>query len=184
MEVNTPRRVPERSTARAPDLAGLAKLPLSAFAPTILYSNGEMGPEGPPICQTASFTPARPSFAVIRVDVDFKGNSTTSRTFTVEPGYSTTNGDSYHAATPHWWTVATSALGARASAGNSGVVRLAAGQAYRFAAKMDIGGPPSPADCIVVVEILPKFPGSKIIGPCGKAVCPNIPTDAKPFAGR
>jgi hypothetical protein len=181
---NAAGRLPDNIIARSPDSAKLGGLPLSAFAPTILYSSGPVEPTGP-ICETASFTPTRPSFAVIQLDVDVMNEVFGHiKTFAVAPGYSTNDGASYNYATPKTPIVASAAANNFGSVGATGVVRLAAGRAYRFAVKVDHFPNVTLRDggCEEVVEILPKFPGSKIIGPCGTTVCPP-PKDGKLMGG-
>jgi hypothetical protein len=167
---NATGRLPNDIIARAPDSAKLDGLPLSAFAPTILYASGSANLEPGPACQTSSFTPTRPSFAVIRVDADIFGAHGSGTGYAVQPGYSTNGGLTYSKASPSWWTETIAAPQTLAAVGNSGVVRLAAGRAYRFAAKQAVfirGG--GGGDCKLIVEILPKFPGSKIIGSAPQA---------------
>jgi hypothetical protein len=160
--------LPNNIIAKAPDAAKLGGVHVSGFAPTVLHADWFwVTSDASAICPTASFTPTRPSYAVIRIDVDLRGAATTGTTFGVQPAYSTNDGATYHNATPSGrWTFATAAPDAYASTGNSAVVALSAGQAYRFAGTgIQTSGGAGSGDCKVLVEILPTLPGSLLLPP-------------------
>lgn len=159
--------LPNNTVDTAPNSAKLSGLAPSAFAPNFLYATDGVDMRNGPFCQTASVTPTRGSYAVIRVDADIYGDASTGTTFGVLPGYSTNQGRSYSDTLPKTgWNIAKAAPNSYNSAGATGVVRLAAGQRYRFAGKwLHFNDNPGQGDCSLLVEVIPRFTGSRIIAP-------------------
>lgn len=154
-------RLPNNIIAKAPNSAKLNNLPTAAFSSKILYSNGSFATTDDGYCPTAAFTPTRPSYALVQVDADVIGG-TGGGLFALAAGFSV-NGGAYTQATPAWNTGTTAAQDAFAAISNSGIVDLTPGSTYRFAGKGFIAsGNVSGADCKVVVQVMPKLPGTTL----------------------
>jgi hypothetical protein len=151
--------LPNNIISKAPNSAKLNNLPVSAFASKILYSNGIYSVGDASYCPTATFTPTRPSYALINVDIDViggGGGGGVAMAAAVE-----VDGGGFEQATPQWNTGATAAQGEFTGLRNSGIAMLAPGSTYRFAGKgFQLSGATAAADCKVIVQIMPRLPGT------------------------
>jgi hypothetical protein len=72
---NSAGRLPNNIITKAPDSARLGALPTSAFGSKVLYANGVYSVGDAAYCPTAAFTPTRPSYALVQVDIDVIGGT-------------------------------------------------------------------------------------------------------------
>jgi hypothetical protein len=154
-------RLPNNIISKAPNSARLNNLPVSAFASKILYSNGFYSVSDASYCPTAEFTPSRRSYALVQVDIDVIGGAG-GGAVAMAAAYEV-DGGGFVQALPEWNTGASAPQSEYAGLSNSGVVNLVPGSTYRFAGKGSLlSGTVAIADCKVIVQIMPKLPGTTL----------------------